>query len=32
LPTETRLSALQRAALAQDLRHIEAVLGGIPDK
>ena len=30
--TEKRLSALQRAALAQDLRRIEAVLGGIPDK
>lgn len=30
--TEKRLSALQRAALAQDLRSIEAVLDGIPDK
>lgn len=30
--TEKRLSALQRAALVQDLRRIEAVLDGIPDK
>jgi hypothetical protein len=29
---EKRLSALQRAALMQDLRRIEAVLDGIPDK
>jgi len=30
--TEKRVSALQRTALAQDLRRIEAVLDGIPDK
>jgi hypothetical protein len=32
LTTEKRVSALQRTALAQDLRRIEAVLDGIPDK